>query len=796
MGSIEVISAKENNLKNINVKIPKNKITVVTGVSGSGKSSLVFDTIYAESERMFLESISMNIKNITSNLPKPNVYKINNLLPSIAISQKQTNRNPRSYVGTVTDISRFLRLLYAKIANGKGNKKYSEGDFSYNNPKVWCNACRGTGQRYIIDYDKVIGDKNKSLKDGAILYWSNNTDNYYEKLLECVCDYYNIDINLPIKDLESDELDFLLNGKSEHKFTIRYKNYKNKYRTKEVEFKGVILELSELIEHIDIPSTFKSIQKYLKIGKCDKCNGHKLKNEILDIKINEENISILEYKSVTELKEWLWDLGKEIDNNIDKKIIGEISIEIINRINNLEKLGLGYLSLNRSIPTLSGGEVQRVRLANQLSCNLSGLLYVLDEPTMGLHSTDVKNIDFILSDLRKKGNTILLVEHNKEIMMNADNIIDMGIGGGMYGGEIIAEGSPKSIMENINSLTGKYLSNKIKIKYPSLRRKTEHYIKIKKATFNNIVEQDIDIPLFQLVALTGVSGSGKSTLTEEILIPSLTKKKNINCEDIHGGENIKKVVNVDQTPIGRTPKSNVATFTGIFDFIRDFYSKMDLARERGLTKSHFSFNLEGGRCEKCQGDGYIKVDMSFMADTYVVCEECNGKRYKEEILQVKYKEKNIFDVLNMTVLEAYEFFEKKRNIRSILKCLIDVGLEYIKIGQSAVTISGGEAQRIKLAKYLSDDTSKGNLYVLDEPTVGLHFDDINKLIKLLNDIVDRGNSLVVIEHNLELIKCADYIIDIGPQGGPKGGKIIACGSPEEIVQNGKASVSEKLRNIM
>ena len=476
MGSIEVISAKENNLKNISVKIPKNKITVVTGVSGSGKSSLVFDTIYAESERMFLESISMNMQNITSTLPKPNVYKINNLLPSIAISQKQTNRNPRSYVGTVTDISRFLRLLFTKIGNDKLDKRYSEGDFSYNNPKVWCNVCRGTGQKYIIDYDKVIGDKNKSLKDGAILYWSNNIENYYEKLLERVCEYYDIDINIPIKELESDKFEFILNGTSEHKFTIRYKNYKKKYRTKEVEFKGAILDLNELIEKIDTPSTFKSIQKYLKTGKCDKCNGHKLKSEILDIRINGENISTLEYKSVAELKLWLNALRNQIENNLSKKVIDEISIEIINRINNLEKLGLGYLSLNRSIPTLSGGEVQRVRLANQLSCNLSGLLYVLDEPTMGLHSRDIKNIEVILKDLKKKGNTVLLVEHNKEIMINADNIIDMGIGGGIYGGEIIAEGSPKSIMENTNSLTGKYLSGKIKIKYPIARRKTEHYI--------------------------------------------------------------------------------------------------------------------------------------------------------------------------------------------------------------------------------------------------------------------------------------------------------------------------------
>ncbi|SDK24006.1 excinuclease ABC subunit UvrA [Natronincola ferrireducens] len=791
MKNIEVISARENNLKDISVYIPVNKITVVTGVSGSGKSSLVFDTIYAESERMFLESISTNMQNITSMFSKPNVYSINNLLPSIAISQKHTNRNPRSSVGTITDISRFIRLLFARVGKGTSDQLYNEGDFSYNNPKVWCDTCRGTGESYLIDYSKVIGDENESLKEGAILYWKQSSDNYYEILLKEACEYYNINMNIPIKDLEKDKFNFLLNGKSDCKFKIRYKNYKNKYRTKSVEFKGALLELKEKLQDIDTPSTYKSIQKYLKKDKCYRCNGLRLKQEILTVKICDENISTLEQKPLLELKKWMLKLKENIDTS-KKQVVYDISQEIIKRINNLEQLGLGYLSLSRSVPTLSGGEAQRVRLANQLACNLSGLLYVLDEPTMGLHSSDIDGINRILHTLKDKGNTILLVEHNSDIMLSADNIIDMGVGGGIYGGTIVSEGSPNKIKNDDKSLTGKYLSGKERIDTPSIRRKSDSYLFIQGANYNNIQEEDFAIPLHSLVSITGVSGAGKSTFTDEILEPSLSQKKNINCGKIEGAERIKKVVKVDQNPIGRSPKSNVATFTGIFDLIRDLYSKADLAKKKGLTKSHFSFNLSGGRCEKCQGSGQIKIDMSFMADTYILCDECNGKRYTNDVLEIMYNEKNISDVLEMTVLEAYEFFNRTKKVRSILKCLIDVGLNYIKLGQSAVTLSGGEAQRVKLAKYLSDDSATGNLYILDEPTVGLHFHDIKKLISLMNEIVDRGNSMIVVEHNIELIKSSDYIIDMGPKGGPEGGQIIDVGTPEEIVKNRKALIADNL----
>ncbi len=787
MKEIEVINANENNLKNVSVNIPLNNITVVTGVSGSGKSSLVFDTIYAESERRFLESMAINVNSISSNFSKPDVYKVNNLLPAIAISQKQTNRNPRSTVGTVTDISQFVRLLFAKGACIDTDKIWVEGDFSYNNPKVWCNTCRGTGEEYIVNKDKVI-DYSKSINDGAIIFWDETNTNYYSKLIQEVSKYYGIDLDIPLNLLDNNKLEFILNGKSDVKFNIRYKNYKNKYRTKQVEFIGVFSEIKSKLEDIDTPSTFKSIQKFLTKAKCSKCNGARLNDEVLKFKIYNKNIYDFHSMTVSELKNWLIN---NINNGIGikDKVFDEVTIEIIKRIENLEKLKLGYLSLDRSVPTLSGGEAQRLRLANQLSCELSGLLYVLDEPTMGLHANDIKNICDILTELKEKGNTLLLVEHNAEVMLGANRIIDMGPKGGIYGGEIVFNGTPIEIINNEKSITGTYLKT-----YNSNAIKKSGYIhdeiiRIEGANSNNIIDETFILPLKQLVVITGVSGAGKSTFTDNILEPSLNKNKNVNCSKITGHEKIKKVIKVDQSPIGRSPKSNVATYTGMFDLIRDIFARTDEAKKNRLTKSEFSFNVDGGRCEKCQGDGTIKIDMSFMPDTYIECDECNGKRYKEKILNVKYNDKNISEVLNMTVIEASEFFNSNKKVSSILQCLIDVGLDYIQIGQSALTISGGEAQRIKLAKYLSDEVSKNVMYILDEPSVGLHYSDINKLVNLLNKIIDRENSIVIVEHNLEIIKNADYIIDMGIEGGPLGGKVIDMGPIELIKKNNKASIS-------
>lgn len=790
MREIEIINAKENNLKDISVNIPLNEITVVTGVSGSGKSSLVFDTVYAESERMFLESMSINTNNISAYLKKPNVYKVNNLLPAIAISQKQTNRNPRSTVGTVTDISQFIRLLFSKVASIDTKQVWTEGDFSYNNPKAWCNTCKGTGEEYIVDKDKVI-DKNKSINNGGIIYWSETNSNYYTKLLQEVSNYYDIDLDLPLKDFQNDKLEFILNGKSNIKFGIRYKNYKNKYRSKEVDFIGVYRDINDKINDIDTPSTFKSIQKFLTKSKCSKCNGARLKDEMLKYKIYGKNIFDLNKITLSELRVWLVENTKA-NKNIKDKVFEEISIEVVKRIANLEKLKLGYLSLDRSVPTLSGGESQRLRLANQLSCGLSGLLYVLDEPTMGLHINDIRNVCDIIKDLKAKGNTLLIVEHNAEVMLNADKIIDMGPKGGIYGGEIIFNGSPSEIVNEENSLTGNYLREYKNNLISGADCKQDKIIRINGANYNNIINQNFLVPLNQLVVITGVSGSGKSTFTDYILEPSLKKKTNVNCISITGVDNISKVMKVDQSPIGRSPKSNIATYTGMFDLIRDVFAKTTEAKNNGLTKSHFSFNVEDGRCDKCQGDGTIKIDMSFMPNAYIECDECKGRRYKDKILNIKYNEKDISEVLNMTVIEANDYFKSNKKILAILECLMDVGLDYVKIGQSALTISGGEAQRIKLAKYLSDESSKNTMYILDEPSVGLHHSDIQKLIGLIQKLIYRGSTVVVVEHNAELIRSANYIIDMGMQGGPLGGKVKDMGTLAEIKNNLKASISNIL----
>lgn len=787
MKKIEVLSARENNLKDINVSIPINEITVVTGVSGSGKSSLVFDTVYSESERMFLESISTSRNGLTSQFKKPNVFKINNLLPAIAISQKYTNRNPRSTVGTATDIAKYIRLLFSKIASIDTDEIWVEGDFSYNNPKSWCQKCKGTGEEYIIDIDKLV-DKRKSINQGAILYWdeTNNSD-YYKKLITETSKYYNIDLDKPLVDLEKDKLEFILNGKSDVEFSIRYKNYKNRYRTKKVSFVGVYREILEALENIDKPSILKSIQKFLKKDKCSDCNGSRLKSELLKFKIYGKNIQYFNSLTVSELKLWLTKNSRE-NENLKDKVFAEVAQEVIRCIENLENVKLGYLSLDRSIPTLSGGEAQRLRLANQISCSLSGLLYVLDEPTMGLHVNDIKNIIFLINKLKEKGNTILMVEHNAEVMMKADNIIDIGPRGGIYGGYVIFNGSPIELIKNEQSSTANYLRNYRKNTINAGEIHSNEYIRIQSATYNNINRQNFIVPLNQLVCITGVSGSGKSTFVEEILEPSISKKYNVNCGSIEGVENISKVIKVEQSPIGRSPKSNVATYTGLFDIIRDMFASTYEAKKSNLNKSYFSFNIEGGRCDNCKGDGILKIDMSFMGDTYIECNVCEGKRYKKNILDIKYNEKNIYDVLNMTVIEAYEFLKLNKKASNILKCLIDVGLDYIKIGQSALTISGGEAQRIKLAKYLSEKNLKNILYILDEPSSGLHNEDTKRLVNLLKNIVKSGNTVVVVEHNPEVIRSSNYIIDMGNEGGASGGKVIDMGTINEIKINNLASI--------
>lgn len=784
MKNIEVIGARENNLKNINVNIPKNKITVVTGVSGSGKSSLVFNTIYAESERLLLESMPFTLNNITT-IKKPDVYKIKNLLPAIAISQNNTNNNPRSTVGTYTGISKYIRLLFSKIATINSHCSWYEGDFSYNNPKYWCEQCKGLGEEYVIDKSKII-DYKKSILDGGISYWWDTNKEYYLKLINQVSRSYNINLDTPIYLLDSKILDFILYGESKEIYNIRYKNYQNKYRTKKVRFVGVYKELYTKLDDIEKKSTSKSLNKYLKKIPCSHCGGARLRQDVLKYKILGKNIYDLLSMNLSELKIWLLKNNIVCDKTINS-VYYQIIPEIISKIENLEKVKLGYISLNRSIPSLSCGELQRLKLANQISSELSGVLYVLDEPTKGLHNNDIKNICNLLLELKKRGNTLLIVEHNPEVILLADKIIDIGPKGGIYGGNLIFSGTPKSLLKSEN-LTSKYLKTYKNYIIKNKSKYIEKYIEIKGATYNNILNENFKFPLNQLIVVTGVSGSGKSTLVNFILEPSLRENKNINCDSIKGSNYIKKIVKVDQRPIGKSPKSNVATYVGLFDLIRELFASTPEARSNNLTKSHFSFNIDGGRCPNCKGDGKIKIDMSFMPNTYIDCEMCHGKRYKENILKIKYKQKNINDILQMTVIQAYEFFYNEDKITKILKCLIDVGLDYIKVGQLASDISGGEAQRIKLAKYLSNELLSNNMYILDEPTSGLHCDDIHKLLVLMKRIVNKGNTIIVIEHNIDIIKNADYIIDLGNQGGLMGGKIVDQGSLLEIKERNLASI--------
>lgn len=788
--NIEVKNAYENNLKNIDVDIPYNSITVITGVSGSGKSSLAFDTIYSESERIFLDSIYMNMKMITDKLNKPKVEVIKNLLPSISIGQKYNNRNPRSTVGTVTDLSKYIRVLFSRIGNSTDKINISdEGIFSFNNPKGWCTQCKGTGETYVIDKDLVI-DYNRSLDEGAISFWETSNKNYYKKLNNIVFLKYGIRTDIPFIYLSDREKDFILYGISEEKFKIRYKNIKNVYRTKEVQFQGVLRELNSMVLDIDRPSTMATVRKFLEKSICPECSGKKLNKEVLSIKIGNYDYGDVENFSIMELKKWMNEVAKlgEKENNVVNTIINNI----YSKINLIEKVGLDYISLSRSIPSLSGGEIQRLRLANQLGCTLSGLLYILDEPTMGLHIKDIENMKSIIKEFKYNGNTLIIVEHNLDIISEADYIIDMGPTGGENGGYIISKGNINHIKKDKKSITGKYLNSRKYFENFSRNRISKEKIYIKNAIKNNLKNEDFRIPLGVLVGIVGVSGSGKSTLINDILVKSIEKKKAINCEKISGIDNITRVIVVDQSPIGRTPKSNIATYTGVFDYIRDIYSKTSQSKSLGFTKGDFSLNTGNGRCDKCNGEGKIKIDMSFMPDTYMECEQCKGKRYKENILKVTYKGYNISEVLEKSVDEVYDIFKHIDKIEKILACVKDIGLGYLKLGQSAMTFSGGEAQRIKLATYLSKGKTHNILYVLDEPSCGLHIDDIQKLIKIIQNLVDTGNSVILIEHNIEIIKCVDYIIELGKGGGPKGGKIISSGTINEIKKNKNSIIGRYL----
>ncbi len=923
---IEIYNANEHNLNNVNLKIPKNELTVFTGVSGSGKSSLAFDTIFAEGQRRYVESLSTYARQFLGQMDKPDVERIEGLSPAVSIDQKSTSNNPRSTVGTITEIYDYLRLLYARagiphcpkcgreivpqtideitdkilslkegtkiqilspvIRDKKGEYKqflssilqdgflrvrvdkkiynleedeielnktqrhsidiivdriivkesakarifdsaqtaleradgllivnlveenkdiiFSEKLacpncnisfeeltprlMSFNNPQGACPLCHGIGSHYEISPNLVVPDPEKSLKEGAIYPWSKTQNPYYSDILQSVCEHYKIDFDAPFKSLSPAQKGIILYGNGDEKIKLTYADFGTKhYRTHLMSYMGVIPYLTKKYES-DSDIVRAEIEKYMITNPCKACNGGRLNPFALSVRVGDKNIFEFCSMSVLDEYDFICDLYLTFDE-FKLKIAKQVLDEIRARLKFLIDVGLGYLTLARSAGTLSGGEAQRIRLATQIGSGLSGVLYVLDEPSIGLHQRDNNMLIKTLLKLRNLGNTLIVVEHDEDTINCADYIVDIGPFAGVKGGNIVAFGSVDDIKNEKKSLTGQYLSGAKKIEVPKKRRKGNgKYLKVKGAKLNNLKNIDVDIPLGKIVAITGVSGSGKSTLVGDIISEYArhellrNKPKPQGVDNIEGFCNIDKLVVVDQSPIGRTPRSNPATYTEVFTYIRELFAQTPEAKMRGYKQGRFSFNVKGGRCEKCSGDGQLKIEMNFLSDVYVKCDVCKGKRYNQETLEVKYKGKNISDVLDMSVSEALEFFKNVPKIASRLKTLNDVGLDYIKLGQSATTLSGGEAQRVKLALELNKRATGKTLYVLDEPSTGLHFWDIDKLIKMLSCLADSGNTILIIEHNMDIIKCADWIIDLGPEGGDKGGEVVAKGTPEQIVK--------------
>lgn len=934
---IIIQGARAHNLKNIDVEIPRDKLVVMTGLSGSGKSSLAFDTVYAEGQRRYVESLSAYARQFLGQMDKPDVDLIEGLSPAISIDQKTTSRNPRSTVGTVTEIHDYLRLLYARvghpicpnhgieitsqtieqmvervldypektrlqvmapIVSGKKgthkktleevkkqgyvrirvdgeiydindeitiekNKKHSieiivdrivikEGIqsrlydslesalrladgyavvdvmgekellfsehyacpycgftvgeleprmFSFNSPFGACPTCDGLGTKLEVDVETVIPDMSLSLKDGAIVPWRPISSQYYPQMLESACEEFGIDMTKPFEKLSKEEQNIILNGSGEQEFFFKYQNDFGMTRETWMRFEGILPNVERRYRETNSDFTREQMAQYMTDLPCPTCHGYRLKEEARAVKIADKHLGEISNYSVTEGLAFFEALSL---SEKESQIAAPILKEVRSRLGFLNNVGLNYLTLSRAAGTLSGGEAQRIRLATQIGSRLTGVLYILDEPSIGLHQRDNDRLVETLQNMRDIGNTLIVVEHDEDTMMAADYLIDIGPGAGEHGGQIVAAGTPKEVAQDKNSITGQYLSGKKFIPVPTSRRDGNgNKLEIIGAKANNLKNVNAEIPLGTFTCVTGVSGSGKSSLVNEVLRKALSRKLNRASakpgahKELKGTEHLEKIIDIDQSPIGRTPRSNPATYTGAFDDIRDLFASTNEAKVRGYKKGRFSFNVKGGRCEACKGDGIIKIEMHFLPDVYVPCEVCGGKRYNGETLDIRYKGKNIAEVLEMTVEEGLDFFKNQPKIARKLQTIVDVGLGYIRLGQPATTLSGGEAQRVKLASELHKRSNGKSFYILDEPTTGLHADDISRLLKVLQRLVDdNGDTVLVIEHNLDVIKQADYLIDLGPEGGDGGGQIIATGTPEKVARSKKSYTGQYLKPIL
>ena len=933
---IIIHGARAHNLKDIDVKIPKNKLVVITGLSGSGKSSLAFDTLYAEGQRRYVESLSAYARQFLGQMDKPDVDSIDGLSPAISIDQKTTSHNPRSTVGTVTEINDFLRLLWARVGtpvcpndhipitsqspdqmvdrvlelpertrlqilspvvrSKKGTQKkvlatikregfvrvqvdgetydldevpelnknqehtinvvidriivkdgvrsrlfdsfeaalrlsygYAIADviggepipfsekyacpicgftvgeleprlFSFNAPMGACPVCEGLGSKLEVDVDLVVPDRSKTLRDGAMAPWNPISSQYYPQLLEQFCQSVGIDMDTPFNKLPKKQQQLVLYGNGDQTFHFHYENDFGGVRDVDVPFEGVVNNVKRRYRETNSDFTREQMRKYMTELPCPACHGYRLNERALAVKISGQNIGQVSDLSISDAIDFFKQVQLSEQN---EQIARPILKEILDRLTFMKNVGVEYLTLSRSARTLSGGEAQRIRLATQIGSNLSGVMYVLDEPSIGLHQRDNDRLISSLKAMRDLGNTLIVVEHDEDTMRAADYIIDIGPGAGENGGQVMAAGTPKQVMRSRKSLTGQYLSGKKFIPVPAERRSGNgKHIVVKGAAANNLKQIDVDFPLGKFICVTGVSGSGKSTLVNLILKRILAQKLNNNSAkpgkyaSISGVKNIEKVIDIDQSPIGRTPRSNPATYTGVFDDIRELFAQTNQAKVRGYTKGRFSFNVKGGRCEACHGDGILKIEMNFLPDVYVPCEVCHGTRYNSETLEVEYKGKNIAEVLNMTVSEALKFFSAIPKIRRKLQTIEDVGLGYVHLGQPATTLSGGEAQRMKLAAELHRQSHGKSFYILDEPTTGLHMDDIKRLLGVLQRLVDAGNTVLVIEHDLDVVKSADWLIDLGPEGGDAGGNVVATGTPEAVAQVKESYTGRYLKEML